>query len=57
MLQYPEVKVGVVMRYEHQVFLIRRKNPHGEETWSAPGDALAYGESPQECATRKTLFS
>ncbi len=55
MPQRPEVKVGVVIRYEHQVFLIRRKNPHGEETWSVPGDALAYDESPQECATRKTL--
>jgi 8-oxo-dGTP diphosphatase len=55
MPQRPEVKVGVVMRREHQVFLIRHKNPHGEETWSVPGDALAYGESPQECATRKIL--
>jgi len=55
MPQRPEVQVSVIIRSEHQVFLIRRKNPPGEETWSVPGDALAYNESPQECATRKTL--
>jgi 8-oxo-dGTP diphosphatase len=55
MPQRPEVKVGVIMRYEHQVFLIRHKNPHGTETWAAPGGALPYGESPQEYATRKVL--
>jgi 8-oxo-dGTP diphosphatase len=55
MPQRPEIKVAVVIRSEHQVFLIRRKNPHGEVTWSVPGGALAYGKSPQECASRKTL--
>ena len=55
MEQRPEVQVGVIMRDEHQVFLSRRKNPHGEETWSVPGDALAYHESPEECALRKML--
>jgi len=55
MPERPKVRIGVIIRSEHQVFLIRRKNSQREETWSAPGGALAYGESPQECAIRKTL--
>ena len=54
MPQHPEVKIAVLIRYEHQVFLIRRKVSQGEEVWSAPGGALAYGESPEQCAIRKT---
>ena len=37
-----------------QVLLMRRRNSHGDGTWSSPGGHLEYGESPEACAIRET---
>lgn len=49
----PYVGVGVIVRHDDQVLLMKRQNSHGHGTWSMPGGHLEYGESPQECAIRE----
>jgi 8-oxo-dGTP diphosphatase len=49
----PRVGVGIVIRRGDEVLLLRRKNVHGEGTWSTPGGHLEAGESPAECAARE----
>ncbi|MFL5692148.1 MAG: nucleotide triphosphate diphosphatase NUDT15 [Ktedonobacteraceae bacterium] len=51
----PQVGIGVIITKNDQVLLMRRKNSHGDGTWSMPGGHLEYGESPEECAIRETL--
>jgi 8-oxo-dGTP diphosphatase len=47
------VGVGVVIRDGGRVLLVRRRNVHGEGTWSTPGGHLDFGESPAACAARE----
>lgn len=54
MPQRPQVGVGVLITKDDQVLLMRRRNAHGDGTWSTVGGHLEYGESPQECAIRET---
>lgn len=35
--------------------MARRRNVHGDGTWSTPGGHLEFGETPEECAARETL--
>lgn len=41
------------MTKDNQVLLVRRRNSHGDGTWSTPGGHLEYGESPETCAIRE----
>ena len=50
----PRVGVGILIRREDEVLLLRRKNVHGAGTWSTPGGHLDPGESPVDCAARET---
>lgn len=50
----PRVGVGVwITRADGRVLLVRRKNAHGEGTWSTPGGHLDFGEAPDVCAARE----
>jgi len=51
----PKVGVGVAVIKDNKVLLGKRKNAHGEGTWSFPGGHLEYKESWEECAFRETL--
>ena len=52
------VRVGVgaiVRRDDGAILMARRRNTHGDGTWSTPGGHLEFGESPEACAARETL--
>jgi 8-oxo-dGTP diphosphatase len=52
------VRVGVgaiVRRDDGRILMARRRNVHGDGTWSTPGGHLEFGESPEACAARETL--
>src|ERR1700730_2512396 len=51
----PQVGIGVIVRNDRQLLLMRRSNSHGAGTWSSPGGHLEYGETPEACALRETL--
>jgi len=49
----PRVGVGIVVRRERELLLVRRAGTHGSGTWSTPGGHLDYGEDPAACAARE----
>lgn len=52
------VRVGVgaiVRRDDGAILMARRRNVHGDGTWSTPGGHLEFGETPEQCAARETL--
>lgn len=49
----PQVGVGVIVRKDNQVLLGKRKNTHGEGTWSFPGGHLEFNEEIDDCARRE----
>jgi len=51
----PKVGVGVIIKKENKVLLLKRKNSHGSETWAAIGGHLEFEESWEECAKREVL--
>ena len=51
----PKVGVGVAVIKDGKVLLGKRKNAHGEGTWSFPGGHLEYQETWADCAIRETL--
>lgn len=51
----PMVGVGVIVIKDNTILLGKRKNAHGEGTWSPPGGHLEFGESPQACAQREVV--
>jgi 8-oxo-dGTP diphosphatase len=50
----PRIGVGVIIVKDNKILMGKRKNSHGEGTWSLPGGHLEFGETPQECAIRET---
>ena len=50
---YPRVGVGILITSGERLLLQRRKNVHGEGTWSSPGGHLDFGERPDNCARRE----
>ena len=51
----PNVGIGVVLVKDGKVLFGKRKNSHGEGTWSFPGGHLEFGESWEDCAKRETF--
>ncbi|HEY1074685.1 MAG TPA: NUDIX hydrolase [Patescibacteria group bacterium] len=49
----PKVGVGVFIRKENKVLLIKRRGSHGEGTWGLVGGHLEFGETPEACAIRE----
>lgn len=51
----PCVGVGAIIMHEGKVLMQKRRNAHGDGTWSFPGGHLEFGETPESCAARETL--
>ncbi|MFH0701650.1 MAG: NUDIX hydrolase [Candidatus Woesearchaeota archaeon] len=49
----PKVGVGVIVIQNDKVLLGKRKNAHGEGSWSFPGGHLEFNEEVEECAIRE----
>lgn len=52
-MDQPRVGVGIVVRRNGEILLVRRKNVHGDGSWSLPGGHLDPGEALEECAVRE----
>ena len=56
--EYPEapiVAVGVIIRRENQIALIRRDQEPSKGLWTFPGGAVELGETVREAAQREAL--
>ncbi len=51
----PKVGIGVMVLKDGKILLGKRKNAHGEGSWSYPGGHLEHGESWESCAKREVL--
>ena len=49
----PQVGIGVIIKRQDKILLGKRKNSHGDGTWSFPGGHLEYGETRDKCAARE----
>ena len=52
---HPRVGVGVIIRKAGKVLMGRRRNAHGDGTWSVPGGNLEYAETAVACAKREVF--
>lgn len=53
--QRPRIGVAAIIINGDKILLGKRKNAHGEGTWSTPGGHLEFGESLEQCARREVL--
>ena len=51
----PQIGIGVIVIKNGKVLLGKRKNAHGEGSWSFPGGHLEFNETWKECARRETF--
>jgi 8-oxo-dGTP diphosphatase len=51
----PKVGVGVIIIKDNKILLGKRKNAHGDNTWSFPGGHLEYGEEWEDCSRREVM--
>ena len=51
----PQIGIGVIVVKDGKVLLGKRKNAHGEGSWSFPGGHLEFNETWKECARRETF--
>ena len=49
----PKIGIGVMVLDEERVLMQKRKNSHGDGTWSFPGGHLEYHENFRDCARRE----
>jgi len=50
----PQVGIAAIVLKNGRVLMHKRKNAHGDGTWSFPGGHLEFGESWEACAKRET---
>jgi 8-oxo-dGTP diphosphatase len=53
--QGPKVGVGVFVLKDNKILFGKRKNAHGDGTWSLPGGHLEFNEKVEDCAVREVL--
>lgn len=53
MATHPRVGVGVIIRKDGEVLLLKRKNAHGDGDWAFVGGHLEFGETIEQCARRE----
>ena len=53
MTKKPKIGIGVIIIKDNKVLFGKRKNSHGDGTWSLPGGHLEFGESWEDCALRE----
>ncbi len=51
----PKVGVGVFIIKNNKILLGKRKNAHGDGTWSPPGGHLEFFETIEDCAKREVF--
>ena len=51
----PKVGIGVIILKDKRVLMGKRKNSHGQDTWSFPGGHLELNETWEDCARRETM--
>lgn len=49
----PQVGIGVIVVKDQKILLGKRKNAHGQGSWSFPGGHLEFKESWEDCACRE----
>ncbi|MCF7833907.1 MAG: NUDIX domain-containing protein [Candidatus Pacebacteria bacterium] len=49
----PKIGIGVIIKKDNKVLIGKRKNSHGEGTWSFPGGHLEFKEGIEDCAQRE----
>lgn len=48
-----KVGIGVIVRRDNEILLLKRQNSHGHGTWSCPGGHIEFGETFEQCARRE----
>jgi len=49
------IGVGVIIKKDKRILLLKRKGSHGSGQWSLPGGYLDFGESLKKCAVREVF--
>ncbi|MBW2999297.1 NUDIX domain-containing protein [Candidatus Woesearchaeota archaeon] len=55
MEERPKIGIGVIVIKDNKVLMGKRKNAHGEGSWSFPGGHLEFNEEVEDCAVREVL--
>lgn len=51
----PRVGIGMFVIKDGRILMGKRKNAHGDGTWSLPGGHLEFNETVEECTKREIL--
>ncbi len=51
----PKIGIGIIVIKDNKVLLGKRKNVHGDGSWSFPGGHLEFNEGIEDCARREVM--
>ena len=54
-MERPKVGIGVIVIKDNKILMGKRKNAHGDGTWSFPGGHLEFNEELEDAARREVL--